>query len=90
MKIRAIGYRLKVDPILTDNLSRASNRDFFTPFFVPLAVSVSELQREDESVALLTRLEFDEVWLSLANLLCLRDFLFSFENKFIMILCDII
>ena len=49
---RAIGYRLKVDPILTDNLSKASIRDIFREVLVALlGISVSERYEEDESVA---------------------------------------
>ena len=49
---RAIGYRLKVDPILTDNLSKACNRDFFREVLEPLlGISASEWYEEDESVA---------------------------------------
>jgi hypothetical protein len=48
---RAIGYRLKVDPILTDNLSKACNRDFFREVLEPLlGISASEWYEEDESV----------------------------------------
>ena len=49
---RAIGYRLKVDPILIDNLSKECNRDFFSEFLVPLlGIYVSEWYEEDESLA---------------------------------------
>ena len=41
MNMRAIGYRLKVDPILADNLSKASSRDFFRPFLGPPTMSIS-------------------------------------------------
>ena len=48
---RANGYLRKVDPILTDNLSNASNRSFFGDILVtPLAISVSELYDDDDSI----------------------------------------
>ena len=42
MNILALGYLLNVAPILNDNLSNASNFDFFKVLLMALDLSVSE------------------------------------------------
>ena len=42
MNILALGYLLNVAPILNDNLSNASNFDFFKVLLLALDLSVSE------------------------------------------------